>query len=243
MVFMLGGLVGTIVGFFLVTGVDFVDMARGAGGEGMYWWVGRGKLGCRSMLEVFLVHFLTELWWYKRQAMFPEIFCELTVHFTGVAMFYCEGITSGVHGEFLVGKCVPGNSIGIGKKSVWFLVWLRGCQGGEVRHGNFWLKIYCGSCFGDNGIRGISYFRVITYRINGVFFIEKLATALTLKINKFGVLVADKRGGSWNSISWVSNFSKRKLGGGGLYGMILLWRISALLMKKLRYDVEITCRS
>ena len=44
----------------------------------------------------------------------------------------------GVCGEFLVGKCVPGNSSVVVRGGGWFLGWLYGFWGGEVRHGNVW---------------------------------------------------------------------------------------------------------
>ena len=68
--------------------------------------------------------------------------------------------------------CDPGNSSGILRVSGWVLIRLSGCQGGEVKHGNFWLGVSCGNCFIRKGSMGIGGFQVIVEVIKGVYFIE-----------------------------------------------------------------------
>ena len=49
--------------------------------------------------------------------------------------------------------------------------WLCGCQGGEFRHGNLWLNIACGGCFGGKVSMGLGGFQGIVDGINEVFVI------------------------------------------------------------------------
>ena len=54
---------------WLGVGVDVVVCLVGGVG-GADWWVGWGGIGCRSMIEVVLVHFLMYMGLYKSQASF-----------------------------------------------------------------------------------------------------------------------------------------------------------------------------
>ena len=90
------------------------------------------------------MYFLMNLGWYKGQATFPEGFFKVYGLFAGIATFSCEVSNVGVRDQLLVGKFGPVNFIGIGRGSGCVLGWLCGCQGGEVRNGNFDRKISCG---------------------------------------------------------------------------------------------------
>ena len=86
-------------------------------------------------------------------------------------MFVCISIFSfkcsdgGVHGEFLVGWCIPGNCISIVMGSGFLLGCWSGFLEGKFRQGNFWLKSVGGSCFSENYIRGHGCFKVIIFGV------------------------------------------------------------------------------
>ena len=75
----------------------------------------------------------------------------MPVLYTGVAIFSCGVTNDGVRGEFLVGACGQGNCSVIGRESGFVMGLFCGCQCGEVRHINVWLKIVGGRCFGEKG--------------------------------------------------------------------------------------------
>ena len=53
-------------------------------------------------------------------------------------------------------------------------------------------EMFCGRCCGDKGSRGLLFFQVIVDVIDGLFGIENIVIALTLKIKKVELLGAEK---------------------------------------------------
>ena len=89
--------------------------------------------------------------------------------FAGVTTFSFEVSDGGVHGDFLVGKCVQCNSSDIDRGSGQVLGRLCGRQGGEVRNGNIWYGIDFRRCFDYKGIRSLGSFQIILEVTNGLF--------------------------------------------------------------------------
>ena len=86
--------------------------------------------------------------------------------FTCIVILSCNSIYSEVHGELLVGYCIPGNCSGIVSNIGFLLGSWNGFQEGKVIHGNVGRKCVGGMCFSEKYSRGHRVFMVI---IDGVY--------------------------------------------------------------------------
>ena len=86
--------------------------------------------------------------------------------FTGIKIFTCEGGNGGVHGDFMVGNCVPENCSVIVKGIGSLLSYWSGFQYGKFR------QVNVGLCFGENNSRCQGGFKVIIDVVYGFFIID-----------------------------------------------------------------------